>query len=140
PANWEQLEQRGWQRLAQVRNLVLLSGLFRRPLEVWVLLDGALFLQESGYRVRLGQSCEYQLTTRNLLLTAEKIRPHRTPMLLTGCAQSYPQESVIHSYPRLLCIKMLMTPWQLVGNLAWRGLQRSVQKITSLNNYEQTRG
>src|SRR5690606_30031187 len=69
PANWEQLEQRGWQRLAQVRNLELLSGLFRRPLEVWLLLDRALFLQESGYRVRLGQFCEYQLTPRNLLLT-----------------------------------------------------------------------
>ena len=81
PANWEQLEQRGWQRLAQVRNLELLAGLFRRPLEIWLLLDRALFLQESGYRVRLGRFCEYQLTPRNLLLTAEKIRPQSTPML-----------------------------------------------------------
>ena len=32
--NWQQLEQYGWQRLAEVRNLELLRGLFRRPLEI----------------------------------------------------------------------------------------------------------
>lgn len=81
PASWEQLEHRGWRRLAKVRNLELLPGLFRRPLEVWLLLDRALYLQEEGYQVRLGHFCEYQLTPRNLLLTAEKIRPQSTPML-----------------------------------------------------------
>ena len=70
--NWPQLEQQGWQRLAEVRNLELLRGLFRRPLEVWLLLDRALFLQEQGYRVRLGQFCPSQLTPRNLLMLAER--------------------------------------------------------------------
>lgn len=69
---WQKLEQQGWQRLAEVRNLELLRGLFRRPLEVWLLLDRALFLQEQGYRVRLGQFCPAQLTPRNLLLLAER--------------------------------------------------------------------
>ena len=72
PDSWTELEQQGWQRLAQVRNLELLRGLFRRPLEIWLLLDRALYLQETGYRVRLGQFCEQQLTPRNLLLVAEK--------------------------------------------------------------------
>ena len=81
PDSWEQLEHRGWRRLAQVRNLELLPGLFRRPLEIWLLLDRALYLQEAGYQVRLGQFCEYQLTPRNLLLSAEKIRPQSAPML-----------------------------------------------------------
>lgn len=72
PDSWTELEQQGWQRLAQVRNLELLRGLFRRPLEIWLLLDRALYLQEAGYRVRLGQFCEQQLTPRNLLLVAEK--------------------------------------------------------------------
>src|SRR5690606_15913923 len=71
PADWQQLEQQGWQRLAQVRNLELLPGLFRRPLEIWLLLDRALYLQECGYQVRLGQFCESTLTPRNLLLLAE---------------------------------------------------------------------
>ncbi|MVW74478.1 methyltransferase [Pseudomonas xionganensis] len=70
--NWPQLEQQGWQRLAEVRNLELLRGLFRRPLEAWLLLDRALYLQEQGYRVRLGQFCPSQLTPRNLLILAER--------------------------------------------------------------------
>jgi len=68
---WSQLEQRGWQRLAEVRNLELLRGLFRRPLELWLLLDRALLLAENGYVVRLGTFCPPELTPRNLLLIAE---------------------------------------------------------------------
>ncbi len=70
--DWSALELRGWQRLAQVRNLELLRGLFRRPLELWLVLDRALFLEEHGYRVRVGTFCEPGLTPRNLLLLAER--------------------------------------------------------------------
>ncbi len=70
--NWQQLEQYGWQRLAEVRNLELLRGLFRRPLEIWLLLDRALYLQEQGYSVRLGTFCTHQQSPRNLLLLAER--------------------------------------------------------------------
>ncbi|MNJ72573.1 hypothetical protein D3C77_692410 [compost metagenome] len=55
-----------------VRNLELVRGLFRRPLELWLLLDRALFLHEQGYRVRLGCFCPPHLTPRNLLLLAER--------------------------------------------------------------------
>jgi hypothetical protein len=70
--DWDRLEAQGWERLAQVRNLELLRALFRRPLEVWLLLDRALFLQERGYRVQAGRFCEHRLTPRNLLLLAER--------------------------------------------------------------------
>ncbi|ULT70439.1 methyltransferase [Pseudomonas sp. BC42] len=70
--DWAALEAAGWQRLAQVRNLELLRGLFRRPLELWLVLDRALFLQEQGYAVRLGTFCQAPLTPRNLLLLAER--------------------------------------------------------------------
>lgn len=70
--DWTALEQRGWQRLAEVRNLELLRGLFRRPLELWLSLDRALFLQEQGYHVRLGTFCPSHLTPRNLLILAER--------------------------------------------------------------------
>ncbi|MBF7728527.1 methyltransferase [Pseudomonas sp. N040] len=70
--DWATLETAGWQRLANVRNLELLRSLFRRPLEVWLLLDRALFLQAEGYRVRLGSFCDTRLTPRNLLLLAER--------------------------------------------------------------------
>ncbi|MEN0108175.1 MAG: methyltransferase [Pseudomonas sp.] len=74
PANrdWAALEARGWQRLAEVRNLELLRGLFRRPLELWLLLDRALFLQQQGYRVHLGEFCVSHVSPRNLMLLAER--------------------------------------------------------------------
>lgn len=70
--DWDRLEAQGRERLAQVRNLELLRALFRRPLEIWLLLDRALFLQERGYRVQAGRFCEHRLTPRNLLLLAER--------------------------------------------------------------------
>lgn len=71
--DWLALEAAGWQRLAEVRNLELLRGLFRRPLELWLNLDRALFLTEQGYVVRLGTFCEAPLTPRNFLLLAERV-------------------------------------------------------------------
>ncbi len=73
PRNWPALETLGWQRLAEVRNLELLRALFRRPLELWLLLDRALYLEEQGYQVRLGRFCSTLLTPRNHLLLAERV-------------------------------------------------------------------
>ena len=70
--DWSAREASGWQRLAYVRNLELLRGLFRRPLELWLVLDRALFLTEQGYTVRLGTFCESPLTPRNFLFLAER--------------------------------------------------------------------
>ena len=70
--DWLALEARGWQRLAEVRNLELLRNLFRRPLELWLVLDRALYLQEQGFQVSLGTFCPAQLSPRNLLLLAER--------------------------------------------------------------------
>ena len=70
--NWYALEAAGWQRLAEVRNLELLSGLFRRPLELWLVLDRASYLEEQGFNVRVGHFCPGNLTPRNLLLIAER--------------------------------------------------------------------
>ncbi|VVQ06579.1 methyltransferase [Pseudomonas fluorescens] len=72
PQDWSALEAAGWHRLAQVRNLELLRGIFRRPLELWLNLDRALFLSEQAYTVRLGTFCETALTPRNFLLLAER--------------------------------------------------------------------
>ncbi|WP_336332293.1 methyltransferase [Pseudomonas putida] len=72
--DWAALEAAGWQRLAEVRNLERVRNLFRRPLELWLVLDRALFLEERGYDVRLGLFCDYPLTPRNLLILAERDR------------------------------------------------------------------
>jgi len=63
----------GVRRHAEVRRYELVRHLFRRPLELWLVLDYAVFLEEQGYRVRLGYFCARSLTPRNLLLDA--VRP-----------------------------------------------------------------
>lgn len=65
-------EAYGQQRLAQVRRQELVRHLFRRPLEVWLVLDYALFLEEQGYQVRVGTFCERHLTPRNILVDARR--------------------------------------------------------------------
>lgn len=69
--HWESFERLGAQRLREVAALDLVRLLFRRPLELWLLLDRALFLQERGYTVAMGTFCERALTPRNVLLRAE---------------------------------------------------------------------
>ncbi|WP_339469153.1 methyltransferase [Pseudomonas sp. EL_65y_Pfl1_R83] len=69
---WATLEAYGWSRLAEVRNLELVRGLFRRPLELWLVLDRALFLSEAGYKIEVGSFCETALTPRNLMVLAER--------------------------------------------------------------------
>ncbi len=70
---WHYWRTAGERRLRQVRRHELLRHLFRRPLELWLVLDYAMFLQEQGYEVRLGAFCERSLTPRNLLLDAIRV-------------------------------------------------------------------
>lgn len=70
--DWPALEAAGRERLAQVRNLELVRGLFRRPLELWLVLDRALYLKENGYEVQVGEFCDSQLTPRNLMVLAQR--------------------------------------------------------------------
>ena len=72
---WAALEAAGWERLAQVRNLELVRGLFRRPLELWLVLDRALYLREHGYDVQVGEFCDSHLTPRNLMVIAQRTQP-----------------------------------------------------------------
>jgi hypothetical protein len=72
PADWDALLRAGEARLATVRNLELVRNLFRRPLEMWLVLDRALYLQERGYDVRVGTFCGHELTPRNLMIVAER--------------------------------------------------------------------
>lgn len=67
---WPELLQRAEQSLLQQRRLELVQHVFRRPLELWLVLDLVLHLQEGGYTVELLELCEAQLTPRNLLIRA----------------------------------------------------------------------
>ncbi|MGQ7247074.1 methyltransferase [Halomonas sp. V046] len=70
PHDWDAYEAAGWSRLARVNRLELVRHLFRRPLELWLVLDRALWLEEAGFTVELVQFCERRLTPRNLVLKA----------------------------------------------------------------------
>ncbi len=62
----------GARRLQEVRQQELVRHLFRRPMELWLVLDYAIYLEEAGYEVRLGTFCDRELTPRNLLLDATR--------------------------------------------------------------------
>lgn len=70
--DFEFYEGRGEERRIAISRMELLRHLFRRPLEIWLLLDYAMFLGERGYRVQVGEFCEKSLTPRNVLLHAER--------------------------------------------------------------------
>ncbi|WP_235015219.1 hypothetical protein [Oceanicoccus sp. KOV_DT_Chl] len=60
--------QRGKEKHQQIIRLDLLRRLFNRPLELWLVLDRALYLQEHGYEVGVYQFCESVVSPRNLLI------------------------------------------------------------------------
>lgn len=73
PEDLPRLESEGRRREAEVRRLDLVRLAFRRPLELWLVLDRALYLERHGYRVRLTEFCDRGLTPRNLLISARHV-------------------------------------------------------------------
>ncbi|MCG9963850.1 methyltransferase [Shewanella sp. PS-2] len=63
----------GKQRQRLTRRIDLAAHLFRRALELWLILDRCCFLQESGYRVSVGEFCANSVTPRNALILAQKL-------------------------------------------------------------------
>jgi hypothetical protein len=64
------LEAEARRELKRVRGLELVRRLFRRSLELWVVLDSALYLEERGYEVQVGEFVAPNVTPRNLLVLA----------------------------------------------------------------------
>jgi Methyltransferase domain len=70
--DWRAYEERGRARFRETAALDLVRFLFRRPLEIWLVLDRVLFLEEQGYRVEFGTFCPATVTPRNLLIRARR--------------------------------------------------------------------
>ena len=68
--DFDAVERAGQERFRVVTALDLVRHQFRRLLELWLVLDRALFLAEQGYRVEVGEFCSRQLSPRNLLIDA----------------------------------------------------------------------
>ncbi|GAD78970.1 methyltransferase [Vibrio ezurae] len=60
----------GEQRFVRMEKLSLVQMAFHRPLELWLVMDKALFLKERGYRVNLTEFCDKKITPRNILIHA----------------------------------------------------------------------
>jgi len=60
----------GVERAKAARALGAVRSIFRRPLEFWLVLDRALYLQESGYNVSVLRFCAPTISPRNLVVLA----------------------------------------------------------------------
>lgn len=72
PALLAECEATGQHRARRMLRLQLVRLAFRRALEIWLLMDMAVFLERHGYHVAAKHFCTNQLTPRNLLLSARR--------------------------------------------------------------------
>ncbi|PQJ60026.1 SAM-dependent methyltransferase [Vibrio chagasii] len=56
----------------EMEKLSLVQQVFRRPLEIWLALDRAIYLNEQGYEATIEEFCERSVTPRNLLIHGVK--------------------------------------------------------------------
>lgn len=68
--DWTRYEAAGEQRFRLVTARDVVRMLFRRPLELWLVLDQLLYLREHDFTATLQQFCVRKMTPRNLLLQA----------------------------------------------------------------------
>lgn len=69
-ADYDHWLEVGQQRFWKMEKMNLVQQLFRRLLEVWLVLDRGLYLQQHGYHVSLHQFCCREMTPRNILIHA----------------------------------------------------------------------
>ena len=70
--DWQGFETAGWQRRHTNARIELVCHGFRQALEMWLLLDRALYLEEQGYQVSLSRFCDKSVTPRNLVISAQR--------------------------------------------------------------------
>ncbi|SFD22664.1 methyltransferase [Pseudoalteromonas denitrificans] len=70
--NFESYYQKGKTRKKITEKIELVRHLFRKPIEIWLILDRVLYLQQHGYHVTVNEFCDKQVTPRNLLIRAQK--------------------------------------------------------------------
>ncbi|MDH5904296.1 SAM-dependent methyltransferase [Vibrio splendidus] len=61
----------------EMEKLSLVQQVFRRPLEIWLALDRAIYLQEQGYEASIEEFCERSITPRNLLIHGVKVERYQ---------------------------------------------------------------
>ncbi|PCK30786.1 methyltransferase [Pseudoalteromonas piscicida] len=69
--DFDKYERIGRERKQVTDRIELVRHLFRRAIEIWLVLDRVLYLQAAGYDVSLSTFCEKSLTPRNILIQAD---------------------------------------------------------------------
>lgn len=64
--------QEGENRLRMVLTFGQVLNIFKRPLELWLILDRVMYLLEHNVQVEIGTFCEKDITPRNILIIAKK--------------------------------------------------------------------
>ncbi len=72
PCDFSHYADVGEQRFLYMERLSLLQSVFKRPLEMWLVWDKALYLSEHGYQVSVGCFCARHVTPRNILIQATR--------------------------------------------------------------------
>lgn len=70
--DYQTYELRAKARRIIISRIELIRHIFRRPLEIWLIMDRALYLMEHGYDVTVGEFCPKPVTPRNMLIHAQK--------------------------------------------------------------------
>lgn len=75
PEEWDEatLLKEAKARLNRSQKFGVVRRLFRRPLELWLILDRALYLEEHGYETKIGRFCHHKFTPRNIAIVAERL-------------------------------------------------------------------
>lgn len=74
PPKWNPTRalQAGIQRSREARGRALVRSLFRRPMELWLVAERALFLAEHGWDTQVGVFCKPSLTPRNVMIIGRR--------------------------------------------------------------------
>jgi hypothetical protein len=68
--DYQHFERIGTEKFWQMERLSLVQQSFKRLLEHWIVLDKALFLESSGYKVTMSHFCSRDVTPRNIIVHA----------------------------------------------------------------------
>lgn len=66
--NWARAQATGEEYALRARALAMMRALYRRPIELWLVLDRAHKLAETGRSVLVGEFCEREVSPRNLMI------------------------------------------------------------------------
>ncbi|WP_083539452.1 methyltransferase [Enterovibrio coralii] len=70
--DFDHYQKMGEARFHHVEKMETVRTLFRRPLEMWLVLDRAIYMLENGFDVDVTTFCERDLTPRNLFIHARR--------------------------------------------------------------------